>query len=72
MTSGARDQVTEKFHAIQSSGNVSVGGERETEGQGHQSIMIEPEAGSEKRICEASRDLELLKLEKGVSDLCVL
>lgn len=69
MISGTRDQVTEELHAIQSSGNVSVGGEREMESQGHQSIVTEPEAGSEKCICEASRDLELLKLEEGVSDL---
>lgn len=65
MTSGARDQVTEEFHAIQRSGNVSIGGERETEGQGHQSFVFEQEPGSKKHSCEAVRDLKLLKLEEG-------
>lgn len=44
MTSGTREQVTQKSHAIQKLRNASVGGERETEGWGRQSIaglMIE-------------------------------
>lgn len=38
MTSGAREQVTQKSHAIQKLRNASVGRERETEGWGLQSI----------------------------------
>ena len=69
MTSGAREQVTQKSHAIQKLRNASVGGERETEGWGRQSIaglMIEQQTGFERQaiFMRPWGDWEMLKLEE--------
>lgn len=75
MTLGAREQVTQKSHAIQKLKNASVGGERETETRGRQSIaglMIEQEMGFERQaiFMRPWGDWEMLRPEEGVSHLC--
>lgn len=73
--SGAREQVTQKSHAIQKLKNASVGGEGETEIRGRQSIaelMIEQETGFERQaiFMRPWGDWEMRRPEERVSHLC--